>query len=333
MPMAAALVLTGTAPLHASEHGALAAPAPDAGQVSPVPGVSPNPCERLTAGEVKFAVGGSARVTFATAAAYGSTAVLLTSCVQDGDGSYRQEWQRTGFAGRNGFAPRGRMWENTLFSPTGSFTVTEALGREDPGTELKYYQVNEHSRWGGEEGQTYNQYFEGEGGQADENLWRYMQSGLYEQAAVINWNRPPDMPVTQGASFAIFLHAGNAETWGCISTDLATVTKFLKTAVPGDRMVMGIQDDVFLASTVRSDALMAERAAEEEAAEKRAAEQRAAAQREAEDAAAEPDWEPYAVGVFSLALFITYVAAKLRGSRARPEQSPRAEAEEEAAIR
>ncbi|MFZ3454629.1 hypothetical protein [Arthrobacter sp. 7Tela_A1] len=298
-----------------------------------MPGVSANPCDRLTAGEVKFDVGDSARVTFATAAAYGSTAVLLTSCVQDGDESYRQEWQRTGFAGRNGFAPRGRMWENTLFSPTGSFTVTEALGRENPGTELKYYQVNEQSRWGGEKGRTYNQYFEGEGGRADENLWRYMQSGLYEQAAVINWNRPPDMPVTQGASFAIFLHAGNAETWGCISTDLATVTKFLKTAVPGDRMVMGIQDDVFLTSTARSDALMLERAAEEAAVEKRAAEQRAAAQRDAEDAAAVSDWEPYAVGAFSLTLFVMYVTAKLRGGRARPEQSPRTADAQEPAIR
>ncbi|MBD7996327.1 hypothetical protein H9639_13565 [Arthrobacter sp. Sa2CUA1] len=317
--------MTTTATAGAAATAPAAVPSPTAAAIS---GVSPNPCARLAADEVKFDVGTADRVTFATARAYGESEVLITGCVADGDGGYEQEWQATGFAGRSGFAPAGRMWENTLYSPTGTFTVTEALGRKNPGTELAYYTVNESSRWGGEKGPTYNQYFEGTGGPADENLWRYMNSGLYEQAAVINWNRPPDMPVTQGASFAIFLHAGNAKTWGCISTDLATVTTFLRSAVPGDRMVMGIQDDVFIASTARSDAAAAAREAAKQAAEERAVEERAAAKaaaaREAE--AADPHWEPYAVAGFSVALFAAYLVAKLRSSRA--ERAERAEAAE-----
>ncbi|MBD8044881.1 hypothetical protein H9638_13800 [Arthrobacter sp. Sa2BUA2] len=318
---AAALLLTGAAPVHALSRDTL--PAQETAATPAVAsGISPNPCERLAAGEVKFDAGTADRVTFATARAYGESEVLITGCVADGEGGYEQEWQATGFAGRNGFAPAGRMWENTLFSPTGTFTVTEALGRKNPGTELAYYTVNEASRWGGEKGPTYNQYFEGAGGPADENLWRYMNSGLYEQAAVINWNRPPDMPVTQGASFAIFLHAGNAKTWGCISTDLFTVTTFLRTAVPGDRMVMGIEEDVFIPSTARSEAAAAARDAEERAAEERAAEARAAAKaalaREAEEV--EPHWEPYAVVGFSVLLFAAYVAAKVRASRAERAQ-------------
>ena len=224
-----------------------------------------DPCLRLTAGEVRYSVGNAPRVTFATAEKYGATDTRLTSCVRAGEG-YEQEWQAWGFSGRNGFAPPGSMAENTLYSPTGSFTFTEALGRSNPGTELEYHELNPNSRWGGEHGDTYNQYFEGEGGSADENLWRYMEQGLYEQAAVINWNRQPDMPTRQGASFAIFFHAGNTPTWGCISTKFSTVVQLLRTAVPGDRIVMGTVEDVFAASTAASEAAAAAAARAEEKA-------------------------------------------------------------------
>ncbi|MCC3302711.1 hypothetical protein [Arthrobacter sp. zg-Y895] len=224
-----------------------------------------DPCARLNAGEVRYSVHKAKRVTFATAEKYGAAETRLTGCVFE-DGGYVQEWQSWGFSGRNGFAPPGSMWENTLYSPTGSFSFTEALGRSNPGTELEYHELNPSSRWGGQHGETYNQYFEGEGAGADENLWRYMEQGLYEQAAVINWNRPPDMPTRQGASFAIFFHAGYAPTWGCISTDLATVTRLLRRAVPGDRIVMGTVEDVFTASTAASEAAAAAARAEEKAA-------------------------------------------------------------------
>lgn len=216
-----------------------------------------NPCERLNAGEVQFPTYGEDRVTFATAKSYREIEVLITGCVSTGAG-YVQEWQSTGFAGRSGFAPPGKMWQNTLYSPSGSFSFTEALGRADPGTALEYHTINRASRWGGEPGPTYNQYFEGEDGGADENLWFYLQQGDYEQAAVINWNREPDMPTVQGASFAIFLHAGNSPTVGCISTDLRTVTRFLQNATPGDRIVMGVEPAVFTKATKATRAPQAE---------------------------------------------------------------------------
>ena len=224
--------------------GLTAAPLPAA----PPKGAVANPCERLTAGEVQFPSHGAHRVTFATAKAYGDIEVLITGCVSTREG-YVQEWQSTGFAGRAGFAPPGKMWQDTLYSPEGSFSFTEALGRANPGTALKYHTLNRNSRWGGEPGPTYNQYFEGEDGGADENLWFYLRQGDYEQAAVINWNREPDMPTVQGASFAIFLHAGNSPTLGCISTDLPTVTRLLKSATPGDRIIMGVEPAVFSRST------------------------------------------------------------------------------------
>lgn len=203
-----------------------------------------NACARLSAGQVQFNTYGATRVTFATAADRNQTRVVITGCVKSGAG-YSTEWQTTGFAGSRGFSAPGQAWEDTYRSPTGSFTVTEALGRRNPGTALRYRAIKPSSRWGGERGATYNQYFEGRGGAADENLWTYMNQGYYEQAAVINYNRLPDASTVQGASYAIFLHAGNVPSAGCISTTLSTVTRFLRTSRPGDRIVMGAVGDVF----------------------------------------------------------------------------------------
>lgn len=203
-----------------------------------------NPCQRLSAGQVTYSGFGANRVTFATAETRESNRVTITGCVRSGSG-YVQEWQDWGYAGLKGFAPPGLTWEDTFKSPTGSYSVTEALGRSNPGTALAYHTVNQNSRWGGEYGHTYNQYFEGRGGPSDENLYTYMNQGFYEQAAVINYNRQPDMPVTQGASYAIFLHAGRTTSAGCISTSLEVVNRFLRSNGPGDRIIMGAVDDVF----------------------------------------------------------------------------------------
>lgn len=203
-----------------------------------------NPCQRLSAGQVKYSSFGANRVTFATAETRESNRVTITGCVRAGN-EYLQEWQDWGYAGLKGFAPPGLTWEDTFKSPAGSYSVTEALGRSNPGTALAYHTVNPDSRWGGEYGPTYNQYFEGGGGPSDENLYTFMNQGYYEQAAVINYNRQPDMPVTQGASYAIFLHAGRATSAGCVSTSLEVVTRFLRSSRPGDRIIMGAADDVF----------------------------------------------------------------------------------------
>jgi hypothetical protein len=90
-----------------------------------------NACARLSAGQVQFNTYGATRVTFATAADRNQTRVVITGCVKSGAG-YSTEWQTTGFAGSRGFSAPGQAWEDTYRSPTGSFTVTEALGRRTP---------------------------------------------------------------------------------------------------------------------------------------------------------------------------------------------------------
>ena len=78
-------------------------------------------------------------------------------------------------------------------------------------------------------------------------MWYYATraSHDYRQGVVINYNRPPDSAIQMNAGFAIFLHANRVPTWGCISLNEADVVRFQRGAVPGDRIIMGVGDDVF----------------------------------------------------------------------------------------
>lgn len=205
------------------------------------------PCAKLTAREVRFPAADATRVVFVTATDPKVNTVLITGCLKTDDG-YAQEWQQAGFIGENGFAPEGQSREREYRSPTGSFTVTEALGSADPGTKLKYHKVNPASRWGGPVSPSYNNYVESSSA-TDENLWYWMNEGTYAQAAVINYNRLPDATPVPGADYAIFFGAGNAVSAGSVSTTLETATQVVKTLEPGDRFIMGTVNDVFVSPT------------------------------------------------------------------------------------
>ncbi|MGX9900950.1 L,D-transpeptidase family protein [Arthrobacter sp. SA17] len=135
------------------------------------------------------------------------------------------------------------------FSPTGSYSVTEAFGLGNPGTALPYRTLNPRSRWGGNPWtDTYNKYFESSSWVGyDENMWYFAtgRSHDYRQGAVINYNRPPDSEIVQDAGFAIFLHQHKVPTAGCISLDDWAVEDFLRKSVPGDRIIMGVARDIF----------------------------------------------------------------------------------------
>lgn len=207
-------------------------------------------CPALTVGAVRYQTHGAARVSFAVAESYGSTRVTFITCVRQGDGSYAKEWGAYGSAGESGFAgpgvATGPTWQK--YSPTGSFSVTEAFGLGNPGTALAYRTLNPFSRWGGQLNANYNKYFESSADIfPDENMWYYATrpSHDYRQGVVINYNRPPDSPIVMNAGFAIFLHGNNVPTWGCISLNDGDLLQYMRTARPGDRFVMGVAGDVF----------------------------------------------------------------------------------------
>jgi L,D-peptidoglycan transpeptidase YkuD (ErfK/YbiS/YcfS/YnhG family) len=210
-----------------------------------------NPCERLNAGQVLYPGYGAHRVTFATTADRSSSDALVTTCVKSGP-RYVQDWQSPGYVGRNGFRAPGVPSGHTEaeFSPTGSYSVTDGFGLWNPGTRLRFQILNSLSRWGGggEHSADYNRYFESSSHDfPDEDMWDFATrpTGDYRQGVVLNYNRPPDSPIREGAGFAIFLHSNPAPTAGCIALPEALVTRYLKDAVPGDRVIMGAVGDVF----------------------------------------------------------------------------------------
>ncbi|MBT1001689.1 hypothetical protein KIH31_03660 [Paenarthrobacter sp. DKR-5] len=211
-----------------------------------------DPCVRLSSGQVKYSGYGAKRVTFATTTDRTQYRALVTSCVRSGAG-YMQEWQVSGTVGKSGFKAPGVPSGPTmyLFSPTGSYSVTDAFGLGNPGTALRYQTLNPGSRWGGHPWtSTYNKYFESPlplREWPDENMWA-IAVGVgrdYQQGVVVNYNRPPDHAIVQDAGFAIFLHSNPVPTAGCIAIPADMVVRYLRSAVPGDRIIMGAVDDVF----------------------------------------------------------------------------------------
>lgn len=206
-------------------------------------------CQALNTGALKYGTAGASRVSFAVAERYVATSVTFATCLK-GNNGYQLEWNVPGYAGESGFAWAGVATGPTInkYSPTGSFTVTDAFGLGNPGTALNYINLNSYSRWGGRLNGNYNKYFESSADVfPDENMWYYATrpSHDYRQGVVINYNRPPDSPIVMNAGFAIFLHANRVPTWGCISLLESDVTRFIQSAVPGDRIVMGVGGDVF----------------------------------------------------------------------------------------
>ncbi len=199
-----------------------------------------NECWALGAHKTRYAHNWANRVSFTIAEKYGTYKASFISCVRVG-AIYKQEWKTNkATVGLKGFKRPGVRSGHTQYrwSPQGSFTVHEAFGEGNPGTDLKYKKLNKKSRWSGTRGSSYNKYYEarsvGYERWPDENMWFYMRlpTGDYRQGAVIDYNRGPGQKIKQGEGFAIFLHANPVPTAGCIALDLKNVVRYLKTADP-----------------------------------------------------------------------------------------------------
>ncbi|WP_426299531.1 hypothetical protein [Arthrobacter sp. R-11] len=204
-------------------------------------------CQALNNGKSKYSSYGANRVLLTVARDYKVSRSTSIYCKRLA-GTYVPDWKTDSYVGASGFKPPGVPSGPTryLFSPTGSFSVTEAFGLGNPGTKLAYRTLNPRSRWGGNPWTaTYNKYFESSSWVGwDENMWYYATraSHDYRQGVVINYNRPN---IVQNAGFAIFLHMNKVPTAGCISLDDWAVLDYLKKSTPGDRIIMGTYRDLF----------------------------------------------------------------------------------------
>ncbi|KRE79482.1 hypothetical protein [Arthrobacter sp. Soil763] len=202
-------------------------------------------CHKLNNGQSKYSTYGANRVLITWTGGYGQSHATNMYC-KSVAGTYVQDWRTDGYVGASGFKPPGVPSGPTrnLFSPTGSFSVTEAFGLGNPGTKLPYRTLNPRSRWGGNPWTpTYNKYHESSSWVGyDENMWWFASLGYYRQGVVINYNRPN---IVQDAGFAIFLHMKKIPTAGCISLDDWAVVDYLRKSTPGDRILMGTYGSLF----------------------------------------------------------------------------------------
>lgn len=209
-----------------------------------------NPCTALNQKKTRYNPGKAKRVSFAIAESYGSYRATFTNCVKSGS-TWKKEWQTAATVGLRGFKKPGVASGHTgnRWSPQGMFSVTEAFGSGNPGTKLSYRKLNPKSRWSGTAGSSYNKYYLDKSAShrrwPDENLYKIMKAGDYRQAVVINYNRPPDSRIKQGAGFAIFLHTHVVPTWGCIAIGYPQLVKYVKSANKGDQIIMGVRADIF----------------------------------------------------------------------------------------
>ena len=204
-------------------------------------------CQKLNNGRSKYSTYGANRVLLTFTQGYGLSRATNVYCVRIA-GTYVPDWKTDGYVGASGFKAPGIASGPTrnLFSPTGSYSVTEAFGLGNPGTKLAYRTLNPRSRWGGNPWTaTYNKYFESSSWVGwDENMWYFATRSThdYRQGVVVNYNRPT---IVQDAGFAIFLHMNKVPTAGCISLDDWAVVDYIRKSTPGDRIIMGTYSDLF----------------------------------------------------------------------------------------
>ncbi|SDK64992.1 hypothetical protein [Arthrobacter sp. ok362] len=202
-------------------------------------------CHKLNNGQAKYPTYGANRVLLTWTSGYGESHATNMYCMKVA-GAYVPDWRTDGYVGKSGFKRPGVPSGPTrnLYSPTGSFSVTEAFGLGNPGTKLSYRTLNPRSRWGGNPWTpTYNKYHESSSWVGwDENMWWFASGGYYRQGVVINYNRPK---IVQDAGFAIFLHMNKVPTAGCISLDDWAVVDYIRKSTPGDRIIMGTYGALF----------------------------------------------------------------------------------------
>lgn len=118
--------------------------------------------------------------------------------------------------GARGVAPAGLKREGDRRTPSGVFTLTEALGREpNPDSGLPYRLATDDDAWDERpDSPTYNQWVRGKA--AHGITGRLADDPLLRLCVVVDYNR---FPVVPGMGSAIFVHEADpdgAGTFGCI---------------------------------------------------------------------------------------------------------------------
>jgi L,D-peptidoglycan transpeptidase YkuD (ErfK/YbiS/YcfS/YnhG family) len=159
-------------------------------------------------------------------------------------------WQRVGPAlpawlGSAGMTPHPS--ESVSATPMGSFTLTQAFGRDpDPGSALPYTQTTPDDWWISQPGPLYNTRQRCASGCSftlgDPNEHLYYVTPQYDYAVVIDYNTRNAGQVRQGAGSAFFLHVAAGEpTAGCVAIAAPALVRIMRWLSPAEhpRILIG----------------------------------------------------------------------------------------------
>jgi L,D-peptidoglycan transpeptidase YkuD (ErfK/YbiS/YcfS/YnhG family) len=139
--------------------------------------------------------------------------------------------------------------ESRSATPIGSFTVTQAFGRDtNPGTTIPYRQTTPDDWWISQAGPLYNTLVRCAAhcaftlGEPNEHL--YDTVPFYDYAAVIDYNTANSPTgVVQGAGSAFFLHVSVGQpTAGCVAIPMQRLVQLLRWLQPAahPRILIGV---------------------------------------------------------------------------------------------
>jgi L,D-peptidoglycan transpeptidase YkuD (ErfK/YbiS/YcfS/YnhG family) len=209
-------------------------------------------------------LGAARQVVVVTSSSWSTWHATLRAYGRDADGHWHLRlgpWRaRVGARGMHVAATRR---QSTLTTPAGTFDVLRAFGgRPDPGTRLRYKQVDRSDWWpyDPKDPATYNIF---QPRRSTRARWRPSWAehlgdwahGQYRYAVVIGYNLPTGVhwsrslrqyvarhPARRHGGGGIFLHvSGSGATAGCVSTSLVHVRRLLRWLDParGPRIVVG----------------------------------------------------------------------------------------------
>ena len=228
---------TSAAATHAKPHAA--APTPRPASVAPAPARLPLP----------YSTGNATQVITVTAPSASDTTGTVQAWLRQGS-----SWRRVGPAiaanvGADGMSAQAS--ESRSATPEGSFTLTQAFGRDaDPGTALPYRRTTPADWWISQAGQLYNTFQHCATqcaftlGAPNEHL--YYETPFYDFAVVIDYNTANSPTgVRQGAGSAFFLHVEDGPgrpTAGCVSIPSDQLVRIMRWLRPADhpRILIGV---------------------------------------------------------------------------------------------
>ena len=198
-----------------------------------------------------FGTSNATQVITVTARSTASTTATLQAWTKVSGGWRKYGSAATAHVGSDGLSSHPS--ESRSATPIGSFTLTQAFGRDaNPGTALPYFQTTPADWWisqtTGAGAKLYNTHQHCSSGcsfvQGDPNEHLYYETPYYNYAVVIDYNtRNAPGGVRLGAGSAFFLHVTDGSaTAGCVAIPQSTLVGLMRWLSPGahPRILIGV---------------------------------------------------------------------------------------------